>query len=802
MRMGIQCAGLVRFFVAVWVSIGLGAGYTALAEPEAGSVSPCIVEADSALGTTQPPTHTLGRVIPYGADLLERLVALKARGTQAVIVQLRAIPSPGEWEQLLGACEESGLDWWLMLTDLPMTAGWVSAPERYRMMGSSEGIVNLHLPNAERTLLVMAPRDDPTPRLITTVELTDGKATLGLGDTAENVLLFYPYLRNAMPDLWEGWDRYRDTLIQRVQMRKPARGFQGWLIHSEWLPTQTACMPLSPLASLEWLGFLKARYPSLPELERAWDLGAHLPSYEVASRLFPLWHEGRGIPQLVALDGAVKPQDLDPRRSKFWDDYHEFLSERWQSALDGLRTALNQLTGERAFVRVQTVPDPFELPLAPVFSTPNIPTALQLPALWRESWRTMVLQTVSRAPVEWMLLEWAHDSEERATLFQQTVRELGVRHLFWSGESLPDTIWSALRATDSAPTRPSFQFYPSELWHATPIQRYRSGWWVPSSTLAVSEVLGWGTDLHGFAQTVEVQTVDARGNLEQTRQVELCLWATGQPRELVLRRTDRNPLVAYDLNGEPVELQVRGDTVRLTVGTIPVRIRGFATVPICDSCVEGWIERAQQLLRSGAPTGQDISVLQFNLTNAVSVYRRNREQAFPLVRSMWSEVERAYQVSRWVEAESSRSHSFGMVRRLETASAGGTLWLNSPLVSESAPAVATFRFTSRREGTYTLWLACRIPPKGHGGRVEWQVSRASDENLTVATGNAMLDPDRAVSVYSDQWMWVPLGTLALRTGEYQLRLQWYPSGNLRATEWDAILVAPTGETPNALIPTP
>ncbi|MFQ3611813.1 MAG: hypothetical protein SNJ72_10015, partial [Fimbriimonadales bacterium] len=324
----------------------------------------------------------------------------------------------------------------------------------------------------------------------------------------------------------------------------------------------------------------------------------------------------------------------------------------------------------------------------------------------------------------------------------------------------------------------------------------------PSNTLSVSEVLGWGTDLHGFAQSVEVQTVDAKGNVEQTRQVELCLWTTEQPREIVLRRTDRNPLVAFDLNGEPVELQVRGDTVRLTVGIIPVRVRGFATVPICDSCVEGWLERAQQLLRSGTPSGQDVSVLQFNLTNALSVYRRNREQGFPLVRSMWSEVERAYQVSRWIEAETSRSHSFGMVRRQETASAGATLWLNSPLVSETIPAMATFRFTLRREGAHTLWLACRIPPKGQAGRVEWQVSRASDESLVVATGSASLNPEQAVSVYSDQWMWVPLGTLTLQTGEYQLRLQWFPNGNVRATEWDAILVAPTGEVPKALIPTP
>ncbi len=742
-----------------------------------------------------------GRLIDYVPDLPEKLGKLKEQGVSAVVVRLRGIPEPNKWQQLLSACEKSGLDWWLMLTELPLTSAWVSAPERYRLGGNQDGVYTLRIPNAERALLVVAPRDDPTPRMMSTIELTDGRATLGLGDTAESILLFYPYLQNAMLDLWEGWDRYRDRLVQRLRERKPERGFQGWLVHSEWNPSQTACFPNSSLAMMEWLGFLKARYPNLPDLERAWDLSVNLPSHDFAGRLIPLWREGRGIPQLIALDGSIKPQDVNPARSRFWDDYHDFLAERWHSVLEGLRTALSQLAGERTFVRVQTAPNPYESALNTRFSTPNIPTALKLPAQWHESWRTMSLLAVSNAPVEWVLLEWAQEPEERATLFQQTLRELGVRQLFWIGETMPQPAWNALRSTDSPPTQPTFQPFPSELWHSTSIQRFRSGWWVPSSTLTGVEILGWGTNLHGFSQSVEVQTVDAQGNIEQTRVVEICLWTHEGEQEVVLRRADRNPLTAVDLNGEPVDLQVRGDTVRFRVGTVPVRVRGFATIPTCDSCVEGWFERAQQLLKSGAPAGQDISVLEFNLTNALSVYRRNREQGFPLIRSIWSEIERAYQISRWIEAEASRNHTFSLPCRQDGTSGGTTLWLNAPIESANTAFTATYRFNLRREGAYTVWLACRIPPKGQGGQVEWQITRPDNENLALATGDGALSPERAVDVYSDQFMWVPLGNLTLQAGEYQLRVRWVPSGEWRATEWDALLIAPAGEVPNGLVPT-
>lgn len=308
----------------------------------------------------------------------------------------------------------------------------------------------------------------------------------------------------------------------------------------------------------------------------------------------------------------------------------------------------------------------------------------------------------------------------------------------------------------------------------------------------------WGFEIHGFQRGIEVRTLDAQGNLQITRQLELCLWLDEGEREIRLRRFDRAPLTAFDLNGELVRLDIRGDSVRLRVGTVPVRIRGFQSEPICETSIEDWTARIAELAKRGNPSGQDAAVLKFNFDNALSVYRRNPAQGFTLARSNWFEFERAYQPYRWIEAENARQHEFGTIRRDVAMSNGATLWLNTPLPIESVSA--TYNFTLRETGAYTIWLAVRGKPSGS---VEWQVLPASDtEAKPIAEASAPLAAERAVSRYADQCLWIPLGSAPLQAGEYQLRLRWKPDSQQppHYTEWDVILIAPAGVQPKNVLP--
>jgi len=762
-----------------------------------------IATIQSGNATAQPSkSHTLGVVLDYPAsDFAERLSQLKAQGVQEVVIRLDVLPSPEAWQSLLETAEALGLEWRLWLANLPRTDGWTVAPERYRRLGNADGVYTLVVPDATRLLLAVSPRETPYLRLSTVLELSSGRALTAIGDTAESVLLLYPLRKDAMLDLWEGWDAYRDALLRLLMHRAPKQGFRGWLLQGDWDILSVSTLPNSPLAQAEWLAYLKTRYPDLTELERAWDTSTKLEQHEQAARLMPLWREGRGLPYLIAPDKSVKPQELDPNRSRFWDDWRAFLLERWRVLLAGLRAMLTRHTPNAEFMVLQTAPDPAELPTPETFADPQTPVGWYLPAARRDLWRThLLLETLRRErtlePLTTLIAEWVGEDAERACMFQTFAREMGIERVYWHG-NLSEATWRTLAQTDAPPDMPALQPFPATLWGLTEIRRYRSGWWVPSAQLDLQPLL-WGFEIHGFQKATEVRTLDAQGNLTITRQLELCLWVDEGEREIALRRFDRAPLTAFDLNGQTVPLEVRGDRVRLRVGTTPVRLRGFQTEPICETSVESWTARIADLFKRGNPTGQDAQVLKFNFDNALSLYRRNPSQGFALLRTNWFEFERAFQPYRWLEAESARQHEFGTIRRDLAASGGATLWLNTPMPIEGVSA--TYAFSLREAQAYTLWLAVRGVPSGS---VEWQVAPVGDAEATpTAEGTTLLSAERAVARYTDQCYWLLLGTATLKAGEYCLTLRWKPSAPQppHYTEWDAILVAPSSVQPRHILP--
>jgi hypothetical protein len=755
--------------------------------------------------TPAEPKPTLGVAIDYAPEnFSETLTRLKAHGVEEVVIRLTELPKPERWDALVQAAENSELRWRLWLSNLPRTDGWQVAPERYRIAGNPDGVYTVQIPDATRTLLAVSPRETPFLRLQTTLELSNGRAITAIGDTAESVLLLYPLRRDALPDLWDGWDAYRDALLSLLQRRAPKTNFQGWIAQSEWDALSLSAFPASLLAQAEWLAFLKIRYPDLTELERAWDVSVKLERHEQAARLIPLWREGRGLPILMALDGSVKPQELDSNRSRFWDDWQAFLMERWRGLLSGLRRALRTYTPNAEFLVLQPAPNPAELPTPEAFTDPQLPTGWLLPTAQRDAWRThLLLETQRRerlgAPLQTVILEWSGDDAERASLFQSFARGMAIERVYWlvGAQGFPAGAWQALRQTDAPPDAPALQPFPIALWGLTQIRHYRSGWWLPSEQPDLQPLL-WGFEIHGFQRGTEVRTLDAQGNLQITRQLELCLWLDEGEREIALRRFDRAPLTAFDLNGEPVRLDIRGDIVRLRVGTVPVRIRGFQSEPVCETSVEQWIARVGELMKRGNPTGQDAAVLKFNFDNALSVYRRNPAQGFSLVRTNWFEFERAYQPYRWIEAESARQHEFGTVRRDRAMSGGATLWLGALMPVEGVSA--TYSLALRETQNYTVWLAVRGVP---AGTVEWQILQPADaEAKPIAEGVTLLSAERAVSHYADQCFWIPLGNAPLKGGDYQFRLRWKPDSQQppHYAEWDVILVAPAGVQPRHVLP--
>ncbi|MEN3001754.1 MAG: hypothetical protein ABDI19_07940, partial [Armatimonadota bacterium] len=711
-----------------------------------------------------------------------------------------------QWQAMLDTLDKSELEWRCSLAELPRASGWVVLPERYRLRGTEQGVYSIQLPKADQALLAISPRDQPVLQTLAPLLLSDGRAVTAMGNTAESVLLLYPRFVNALPDLWEGWDRYRDALCALLLMRPPAGKFRGWIVEMGWDLQAANAFPDTARFRAEWLGFLKLRYGDLTELERAWDLSASLSQYDHATTLIPLWYGERGLPYLVAVDGKQKPLEVDPRTCRFWDDYHTFLGERWRTLLRGLRQTLLAFKPDVEFHVVQPMPDSTE-PVAPaVLRDPLLLGGYALPAAMRSEWRPFLLIESFRARRQLVMMEWQGESVERASLIQSFAREMGIPLVIWqvrNASALTREVWQALQATDSPTSTPEFIPFPASLWGTTSIQKWRLGWWLPADPPEELQPLFWGFELFAFWRPVEVQELDKEGKSVTVRRIDLYLWTTGGEREVSLRRFDRTPLSAVNLNGESVPLTVRGDTVRLKVGTVPVRLRGFEGLPLCESVVSEWTQRVETLLKRDAPAGQDARVMKFLFDSALATYQRDRVQGFPLVRNAWLDIESAFQSYRLIEAESAREHTFSTIRRDLSASGGATLWLHTPLRSTADGYYARYPLTVRTEGAYNLYLACRVKPfNGTPDSIEWQIFSSTDEKTPLAKGTVTLDASRAVSSYADRYIWLPLGSATLKAGDHFLLLRHLPAaGQIKFyAEWDVILVAPSGIVPRGVLP--
>ncbi len=750
----------------------------------------------------------LGVGIVFQAErFAEQIAHLKAMGVPAVLVRLEGLPSHEHWQMLVDTLESSGMEWWLCLEGLPRCDGWLCAPDQFRLQGNVEGVYSVQLPpDTPYTLLALSPADSPHLQAVFHLSLNGGRAVFAQSDTDQSVLLLYPYLRKAMPDLWEGWDRYRDRLFAMLKARPPKQGFKGWLIASEWTSLSLAVFPESQLARAEWQAFLKTRYPEMVELENSWNISGAFKDYAQASHLIPLWHKARGLPFLVLPQDFSSPFEVEVRRSQFWNDYRLFLSMRWQSLLSALQSALRAHTPDAEFL-VLHQPNPYG---ESEFSSPpkGMQNALFLPRSRLSYWQTWMAHSAFQATrslhtLKLACLEGTDLPPEQATPVQRTARELGISLLFWQMPSEPTLSrewWQTVQQNDTPPETPQFIPFPRALWSLTAIQKFRTGWWVPLEPAEGYNLLAWGFEIGGFWRVVEVQQLDKEGNLVATPQVELYLWSVEGEREVVLRRLDRNPLNAIDLNGQEVRLNVRGDTVRFTLGTTPIRIRGFAMLPYCESAIEHWSQRVQELFKR---TGSQLpEALKFRWENAQTVYRRDREQGFAQIRSAWLEIERAYQPYRWLEVETATVRTVGMARP-DPALSGGASWVVDTLLPPPEFLVR-YRVRLRVAGAHTLWLSLRIPPSGNGGTVEWQLVRETESEQTPVQGTAELKEERAVARYADQFAWIPLGSFSAQPGDYLLTLRWVPADKNPpySAEWDALLIAPAGITPRTILPPP
>lgn len=202
----------------------------------------------------------------------------------------------------------------------PLT-GTVVKPASYKGHADQALTASWQTPFADSGLMILAEVASGHSEVVkfSTTSITDGSITANVEAPATSgkvIPYLYPHKSipsgtpGTIPDIWHGYDGYRDRLLSLFAQVKPGKGLRFFLdplgARLSLSDETDFLIPDSRQFLLEWESYIRTTYPNIEEAYRAWGLeeSTALTAGEMA-QLRPLWS-----------NDAVIPYFYDPRRNK------------------------------------------------------------------------------------------------------------------------------------------------------------------------------------------------------------------------------------------------------------------------------------------------------------------------------------------------------------------------------------------------------------------------------------------------------------------------------------------------------
>ena len=292
---------------------------------------------------------------------------LNKRGVHDVVLSAGAkglthVP-PAAVQRVLDYLDAQGFRYGLKIADFPKDPliGYVVKPAVYRnpSPAASGPTVFRHIPGlADAFYMLVSPRDGEIDE--------SGQARVADGETAQvtlknpitdDVLLLYPQRlyfagtpESHLPDLWQGYDEYRDRLLTffgRVKLGPGFRFFLDPITDSIGLRGEVeSVIPTTDGFRLDFEAWLDKKYHhNVDDLNRGWGIKEHdLPDFAVAARCLPLWSGTKGVPAVY--DPLKKTPYLVLNKPRIgghvWDDLAQFRLESVRGYMNALADALKK----------------------------------------------------------------------------------------------------------------------------------------------------------------------------------------------------------------------------------------------------------------------------------------------------------------------------------------------------------------------------------------------------------------------------------------------------------------------------
>lgn len=696
-------------------------------------------------------------------------------GVRDVLIDLNL--EVAKWKNAIALLDKLEMRYTIALdVAAPACVGVTVQPESYRIPNfKAERYFEFPLPNCDWAYVALVYSRDGALAKGMKVPTKSGyfAAKVVPDSDSDQVLLFYPHQRELqVPDYWSNFDEHRDQLLRCLVTSQPGPGFRGLVNPLGEVPAFEPAnfVPTNNLFRRELELYLKQKYTSVNSAVRGWAVSAgDFSSFKEMAALVPLWGTNRGIALCLDPDRQATFR-TDMAKSQAWNDIQAVMtataSRRYRRLVESIQQLADVpviqdwkgwngpyvlgsgLSGLGTKIRGQ-VAEPIAAEVGPVTTTSQ--------AWSKPSW---LVCTDAEAP----------DAGTAQTLVQAS-GGMGVRAWFFKGSP---TVIQGVSATNVSRIRT----IPFPIGAANPIvpgPLPNGAWWLAGPGAGNRLDLGKGfvgyryTDQRGSFSAIWVAPGTA------ARRVKLL---AGIPEGWQFESTS-----GYDPNPRIVK-----GGIEVSIGASPLLIRGTEELPVPEESVQealGQWETIKQRLSDGRRSINE-DTLEFE--EAVKGLVRNPSGSFAQIRSTINRINLGLANFNWIEAESSRTHTFSGIERESGISGNAALALHSRLSSDLFPLRASYPFESRANGPHTIWLAARIPTPDRG-RVRVRIGEQIFQvNAVPAT------------TYGTGFSWFEVGELNLSAGQVLDLIVEVSGAKSVDLALDAVMVTPSAFRPQGPIP--
>lgn len=702
------------------------------------------------------------------------IAEVRAQGANDLLVEL---PATGDWAPAIEALK--GSRYMIAVgSTTPMAEGRAVLPQSYRIEGvTSSAPISVALPGAKSAFIVLALRRDASLVWSGTVPVVDGFATFTprAASGADQVALVYPVGPSLKTeDLWEGLDAYRDGLVSRLR-GIDRTGLRGLVDPFGAAPRASSgaldVVPTSPLFRMEFAEALATKYRNILSVMQAWALqGGDLDSFEEVARLVPLWREARGIGYVLDPE-TNRTYRVDQKRSTLWRDLTETVAAARERRLGRVLAAIRRETGVPVVQEWRG--------WSPLTDSPRYGfDGIAFPAVGGGLARTVSaasrpLSALQRSRPGGLLLATSLDLGPTPTLESATAALGDLETMGLGGAFVSRRTWDALGGklpplSAPASVRPLF-FPENALNPAVPQRLAGDQWWLPAP------IPGNRIELGPAFNAYRYEGPDGGG---------FALWSATTPQRVRLLSSTPKALRFLATDGSELDPKLEKDGVTVTLPAVPMIITGTSAFPVPKAALDAQETEVFGFEQLAVNRKLDIGEEFYPLTNLKELVERDPAGASALMARILRRVRIRYGDFIWLEAESSKAHSFGEVVEDFSASGENALALDAALAAD-APNTISFNVPARTQGDVEVWVAARVSPEN--------LARLSVR----VNGQSLATKEAPVGTYGVEYAWYRMGVTRLSGQQNEISLQIRPRLH-DPLVIDAILIARPGIIPDGV----